>query len=556
MAEAISSQSYSTLDDSSTWFDEYLERLHRVTERFEDSTGACTSHRKSIFEDVCLGPPEVVALPVVAGWLREAQRVVVLTGEGLAQESGVPTPGFRPTSERPGTGEGPRLARSLSTCSTGTDPAMPTLIPVEPLDARPATWQEFTEDPAGVWRWHRSHQERCARARPSQAHRMLAELESSLRGGLTLVTTAIDGLHLRAGSSPRTLYEVNGSIHRMRCDERVPRACLRELDLDDEDCAPQTLAAVAAVQDSGAASRPVPCCPRCGVRRRPHVLWGGEPRHEAFYFGRSTQRAAERCDVLLVVGAGITHGLAARMANAVLGHEGSRVILMNASLVQAPTGVLQLPGALGETVPALVAAVRSSTGPSPETEQIIRAFRKFDINGDGFISRDELTSVLQRLERGDSGCAWADRILQAVDLDGDDRIDYVDFLTWVMEGATPSEKSRLFSGHLPELREPAPKLAARRVVPRPSVSSEATSRTSSRGTSQRNGSASSHHGRGRPSLTTPTSSRSPSQLSVLSRTPSPPRSGVGAGSRTPVLPQISATTRNRCASKGRRGLGG
>jgi len=260
-------------------------------------------------------------------------------------------------------------------------------------------------------------------------------------------------------------------------------------------------------------------------------------------------RAAERCDLLLVVGCNITRGLPSEMVGAVLGRDGARVILCCPSPPLVQSGVLHLPGALAETMPGLVATLGGTAGPAPETEQVIRAFKTFDINGDGFISREELTAVLARLDRGQHGSAWADRILQAADLDRDDRIDYVDFLTWVMEGATASDKNRLFSEPLPELKD-AKVVPGKRAVSR-SMAGEVPARTASRGVAGplRSSSAGSAAGGGRPQGSAATQVRSPSRASNFSRTPSPPK--VTSGSRTPVLPQIPMSGR-RAVSAGKR----
>ena len=132
----------------------------------------------------------------IAGWIRAADRVVVLTGAGISTESGIPD--FRGPQ---GVWTKDPKAERLSTLSTYmSDP-----------EVRVTAWQMRLRHPA-------------RRAQPGAGHRALVALER--KGKLdTLVTQNIDGLHLAAGTSPEVLIEIHGSLREvvcMSCGERAP----------------------------------------------------------------------------------------------------------------------------------------------------------------------------------------------------------------------------------------------------------------------------------------------------------------------------------------------
>ena len=52
----------------------------------------------------------------------------------------------------------------------------------------------------------------CRRAVPNAAHRALARIEAVLGDRFTLVTQNVDGLHLRAGSTPRRTFQIHGNV--------------------------------------------------------------------------------------------------------------------------------------------------------------------------------------------------------------------------------------------------------------------------------------------------------------------------------------------------------
>lgn len=229
-------------------------------------------------------------------WVRQARRIVVLSGAGMSAESGVPT--FR--------------------------------------DAQTGLWSNFkpeqlaTEDafranPGMVWDWYAMRREQLREVQPNAGHRAIADFQRRHAGRLTVATQNVDGLHQRAGS-PGVLA-LHGNIAEDRWLD-APRAC----------CAAQ----------APAPGRP-PACPRCGNLRRPAVVWFGEmlPAREL----AAAEAAAAACDLMLVVGtAGVVYP-AAGLARMTPG----RVVIVNpvaSELDDAATLVLRATAAA--TLPALL----------------------------------------------------------------------------------------------------------------------------------------------------------------------------------------------------------
>jgi NAD-dependent deacetylase len=234
----------------------------------------------------------------VRQWVREARRIVLLTGAGMSAESGVPT--FRDAQ-------------------TGL------WAKFRPEEL--ATEEAFRAQPAMVWDWYAMRREMIARVAPNAGHRAVAAFQQRHPGRLTVATQNVDGLHQRAGS-PGVLA-LHGNIAEDRWLD-PPRAC----------CDPGRL------QDGHP-----PRCPACGNLRRPAVVWFGEMLPVDVL--AAAEQAAAACDLMLVVG---TSGLvypAAGLARATQG----RVVIVNpepsalddaADAVLAGTSALLLPFLLAD----------------------------------------------------------------------------------------------------------------------------------------------------------------------------------------------------------------
>lgn len=179
----------------------------------------------------------------------ERPRVVVFTGAGVSQESGIPTfrdPGGLWESFRP------------------EDLASP---------------EAFAARPAVVWRWYRWRFERIRAARPNAAHEAIASWQDRFPS-LLVVTQNVDRLHQRAGS--RDVVELHGDIWTARCAR----------------CGEETEMERAIERGIERAEEPPRC--ECGGPMRPNVVWFGEGLPPAAW-----QRgfdAALHCDLLVVVG--------------------------------------------------------------------------------------------------------------------------------------------------------------------------------------------------------------------------------------------------------------
>ena len=132
----------------------------------------------------------------IASWIRDAKRVVVLTGAGISTESGIPD--FR----------GPQGVWTKN-----------------PEAEKMATIQYYMGDReirVRAWRMRIDHE--AWKAEPNAGHAALAELDR--KGKIhTLVTQNVDGLHQAAGSSPDRIVEIHGTMREvmcMSCGERAP----------------------------------------------------------------------------------------------------------------------------------------------------------------------------------------------------------------------------------------------------------------------------------------------------------------------------------------------
>ena len=185
-------------------------------------------------------------LDLVAGRLRRARRVTVLTGAGVSAASGVPT--FR------GAGGLWRSFRS------------------EDL----ATAQAFERDPALVWEWYAWRREAVASARPNAAHHVLAAW-SRRCSGFVVITQNVDDLHVHAGTLG--LVRLHGSLWELSCWRGCGAPPWRNEDVPLPELPP--------------------LCPSCGGLARPAVVWFGEALPRAAI---DAAEAACECDVFLSVG--------------------------------------------------------------------------------------------------------------------------------------------------------------------------------------------------------------------------------------------------------------
>lgn len=232
-------------------------------------------------------------------FLRNAERVVVLTGAGISAESGVPT--FRGSG---GLWHGHNI-----------------------YDV--ATPEAFARDPKMVWEFYNFRREGLAQIKPNPGHYALVVLEQRFaKNCFTIVTQNIDGLHRAAGS--RNIQELHGNLRRIKCSQ-----C--EF-IEDRDLEPLPS---------------LPKCPKCAALLRPDVVWFGETLPMAAWM--ASEQAASHCDCFLVVGTSAIVFPAAGLISHAKDH-GAKIVEINMEQTQASSiADVGLYGPSGEILPKIVA---------------------------------------------------------------------------------------------------------------------------------------------------------------------------------------------------------
>lgn len=175
------------------------------------------------------------------GRIKEAQKIVFVTGAGISQESGIPT--FRGSDG---------LWRNHDAMKLAT------------IDA-------FFDDPKLVWEWYNERRTNIFAAKPNDGHFAIAKFDEL--ADVTVLTQNIDGLHQSAGS--KNVFELHGSIVRIKCT-----VC----DF---------------VKETREIQQVPPIC-RCGAILRPDVVWFGEPLQQDVW--QKAIMHACQCDIMIVVG--------------------------------------------------------------------------------------------------------------------------------------------------------------------------------------------------------------------------------------------------------------
>lgn len=247
-------------------------------------------------------------IATVAGWLREANQVVVLTGAGISTDSGIPD--FR----------GPQ---GVWTKNPEAEKKATLQHWLADAEHRKAGWQNRLSNPMGA-------------AAPNAGHLALAELER--KGKVhTLVTQNVDGLHLDAGSSPDRVIEIHGTVREfmcMDCPDRGPiERVLERVRQGDGD----------------------PHCRSCGGILKSATISFGQN-----LVAKDLQRAelaASQCDFFLAVGTTLQVYPVALLPEHAL-RNGARLVIINAQETPFdPYASAVLRAGISETLPAIVDAV-------------------------------------------------------------------------------------------------------------------------------------------------------------------------------------------------------
>jgi NAD-dependent SIR2 family protein deacetylase len=227
--------------------------------------------------DELAGPPAADVHRAVT--LLSGRRVVVLSGDGISTDSGIPD--YRGPDAPP---------------------------------RRPMTYDEFVSGPTAQQRyWARSHVgwRRMSGARPNDGHRAVAALED---GGVvtSVITQNVDGLHQAAGS--QEVVDLHGRLSRvvcLRCGDVSSRAVLdqrlAELNpgfADDEAVAQAVTAPDGDADVQFSADFTVAACLVCGGPLKPDVVFFGENVPAARV--RTCYDAVDAAGALLVAGSSLT----------------------------------------------------------------------------------------------------------------------------------------------------------------------------------------------------------------------------------------------------------
>ena len=127
--------------------------------------------------------------------IREADGLLITAGAGMGVDSGLPD--FR--------------------SSEGFWNAYPALGKLNIDFQHIACPQAFIEDPTLAWGFYGHRLNLYRRTAPHDGFRILREIAEKLPNGAFVATSNVDGQFQKAGFSEQRIYEVHGSIHRMRC---------------------------------------------------------------------------------------------------------------------------------------------------------------------------------------------------------------------------------------------------------------------------------------------------------------------------------------------------
>lgn len=159
-----------------------------------------------------------------AAWVREAERILFITGAGISADSGLPTyRGVGGLYDDAGTEDGVDIEDALS----------------GPMMAR---------RPELCWKYIAQVERACRGAAPNRAHEVIAALARPGRH-VVVLTQNVDGLHRAAGSED--VIEIHGNVHELHCTR----------------CAWERV-----VPDYEALGPLPPRCPACNAVVRPRVV--------------------------------------------------------------------------------------------------------------------------------------------------------------------------------------------------------------------------------------------------------------------------------------------
>jgi len=244
---------------------------------------------------------KVISDSVAIQRLKQAKKLVVLTGAGISAESGIPT--FR-----------------------GEEGLWKKLSPEEL-----ASFEAFLKNTGIVSEWYQHRRDIIHNTEPNPGHFALTELQE-LAPNFDLITQNVDGLHQRAGS--RDVIELHGNIMENYCINCNLQYSQEEFD-DIYRHNPNH----------------VPYC-YCGGLIRPNVVWFGEALPEESI--EKAYQASIQSDVFLSIGTSAQVSPASNLPR-VAKQNNSYIIEINTTSTAISDIVdIHLEGLAGEILPMVV----------------------------------------------------------------------------------------------------------------------------------------------------------------------------------------------------------
>lgn len=260
------------------------------------------------------------SLQIVADWITNCRKIVVLTGAGISAESGVPT--FRRGSE---------AARSAAE----KDEPTPLWEKYDPTEL--ACAQGFLKHPELVWQWYDWRRRLVEGVEPNAGHLALAQIEKLIAPrAFTLITQNVDRLHHRAGS--QNILELHGNILTFRCFDHGHQA---------SDVPYNLMEPPVCNADSGSASSS-----SCSSKLRPNVVWFGESLDPTTL--EDSMKAARQCDLFIAIGTSALVQPAASLPYMAQDH-GAKLVEINLERTPLSESVdVFLSGKSGNILPSIV----------------------------------------------------------------------------------------------------------------------------------------------------------------------------------------------------------
>ena len=135
--------------------------------------------------------PDPLLIAAIAAEMRQAKRLLFITGAGISAESGLPT--YR------------GIGGLYNDKQTEDD------LPIE----RALSGEMFALDPRIPWKYLSQIERSCRGARFNDAHALIASWQEKY--SVCVLTQNVDGFHRNAGS--RNLIEIHGDIHDLHCTQ-------------------------------------------------------------------------------------------------------------------------------------------------------------------------------------------------------------------------------------------------------------------------------------------------------------------------------------------------